>query len=181
VGEESSVGDVKRTTRQPVVEPERGRSTVVNIHISDRSVSIKFIANNFPQIGLRSISGGVKGCSISKNPVFPRSKIIREELVNKFHEQTPVLLFEILNTEASTVFTDTYVFPGHETFGTMTDIFPRPEESTTTAINSFDDSLRDIHSSHKVEGEGAENRSSQGEAPRPIKQRSPPTRKVSIT
>jgi len=32
-----------------------------------------------------------------------------------------------------------------------------------------------------VEGEGAENRSSQGEAPRPIKQRSPPTRKVSIT
>ena len=80
MGEESSVGDVKRTTRQPVVEPERGRSTVVNIHISDRSVSIKFIANNFPQIGLRSIIiGGVKGCSILEDPIFPRSRVIREE------------------------------------------------------------------------------------------------------
>ena len=43
MGEESSVGDVKRTTRQPVVEPERGRGTVVDIHIGDRSVSIKFM------------------------------------------------------------------------------------------------------------------------------------------
>jgi hypothetical protein len=58
------MGDTKGTVRKPMIKPKGGRCSVVNIHDSNRSISIYFIINNFLEIALRPINRGVKGSSI---------------------------------------------------------------------------------------------------------------------
>jgi hypothetical protein len=101
---------------------------------------------------------------------------ITEKFVDEFHQKTSVLKLEVFHTKPTSVLWCLNSIPGHQAARPMAGLFTGPEESTTTLINGFDDSLRDVEGRHVMEGQSTENRSAESETPGPIKERRPPTR-----
>jgi hypothetical protein len=98
VGEKSSMGGTQGTIREPLIKPKRGGRAIVDIDIGNGPESIEFIINNFPKITMSPCSRGVKRGSISEQPFFPGSRLIREEFVNEFHEQAAVLKLQVFHS-----------------------------------------------------------------------------------
>jgi hypothetical protein len=138
------MSSIEGAFREPMIKPKGNRGAITDIDISDRPICHKLIIDCLPEVGGGAIGGSIKGNSIAKNPILPGSRIMRKELINKFHEHTSILEFKILNTEPSIIFSGTHIFPGHQTFRAMAGLFPSPKESTTTAINSLDNSFGNI-------------------------------------
>lgn len=50
MGEKISMRKIKRPVRQPVIKPEGGEGTIVNVNIGERAVSREFIVDYFPKV-----------------------------------------------------------------------------------------------------------------------------------
>jgi len=70
----------------------------------------------------------------------------REQFVNKFHEHTLVLEFQVLYPKTPIFFTAADTIPSHKAFGTVTAFITSPKESPTTLINGLNYRFGNIHS-----------------------------------
>jgi len=93
VRKESSMRNVKRARRQPMVKPEGGGRSIADIHKGDRAVNRKLIVNYSPEVTMRPSNWSVKSNGVTYDPILPRSWLIRKEFVDKFHKQALVLSF----------------------------------------------------------------------------------------
>jgi hypothetical protein len=64
MGEKSSMRKIERPIRQPVIKPEEGGSTIVNVNIGERAVSREFIIDYFPKVAVGPCNRCVKKGSI---------------------------------------------------------------------------------------------------------------------
>jgi hypothetical protein len=60
VGEESGVSIIEWPSREPVIKPKRGGSTIFYLNISNGPVSIKLVIDNTPKVAGGIMTGSVK-------------------------------------------------------------------------------------------------------------------------
>jgi hypothetical protein len=84
MGDEGRVGNEDRATRKPFVLPKGRGSTIVNVNLGNGPKCVQFIVDDIPNQG-GATEGVIKRRVREEEPIFPRCRVIRENLVDKFH------------------------------------------------------------------------------------------------
>jgi hypothetical protein len=119
--------------------------------------------------------------SVVEKPGLPTNILVREDLVDKLHEQALVLQLEILDPKTASILGGLNLIPGHKTFGAVADVVTSLEKGTAPPINELDNSFRDIKGRHEMQRDGAEDDSTKSEAAGTVKKGRTPARQVLVT
>lgn len=157
VGEKSREAQRQSTVLEPLIEPKRGGRAISQLHRRERTEPREFFVDDAAEKGGRTSISEVAGI-VAPEPIFPREVVRAEELVDKFHQQAVVLVQEIFHPQPASDLGHTDVFPGDQALGTVTLVFPSPNESPAFTVKNISDVLGQMKREHVVDREATQNR-----------------------
>jgi len=78
---------------------------------------------------------------VSQEPDFPRKGSRIKESVHELHKEAVVLIRQIFDPKATTIFAAAHLVPGKKAFGTMTFVLTRPQKGPPPSIKDLNNSF----------------------------------------
>jgi hypothetical protein len=86
-----------------MIKPKRGGRAITDSDIGDEAVGGELIVDDPPEVAMKTGDWSVESRIVTKNPLFPGDRIIREQFVNEFHQEATILEVQVFDAKATSI------------------------------------------------------------------------------